>query len=48
MQAKALWRLSGAFFRTRKGLLWLISTVVLCVLNTALNVYSAVLTRECT
>jgi hypothetical protein len=47
MQAKTLWRLSGGFFRTRPGLAWLVSTVVLCVLNTSLNVYSAVLTREC-
>jgi hypothetical protein len=47
MQAKTLWRLSGGFFRTRPGLVWLVSTVVLCVLNTSLNVYSAVLTREC-
>ena len=46
MQAKSLWRLSGGFFGTRSGATWLGCTVVLCIVNTSLNVYSAVLTGE--
>ncbi len=46
MQAKVLWKLTGGFFGHRAGWMWLSSTTLLCVVNTSLNVYSAVLTRE--
>ncbi len=44
--ARKLYALSGAFFRTKSGVVLLFLTVVLCVINTVLNVYSTMLTRE--
>jgi ABC-type uncharacterized transport system fused permease/ATPase subunit len=46
LAARTLWRLSGGFFGTPAGAGLLLFTVVLCVANTVLNVWSVLLTRE--